>query len=121
MKLQILLILSLLLIAGCSQQKLIGGDKDEHGCLIAAGYSWCEVKQQCIRSWEENCGDFCGTSKLDSCNSNEDCVVGGCSSQICQSKDNEPSMSTCEYQSCYNPVSYNLTCKCVNSQCKWNF
>lgn len=33
----------------------IGGDTDEHGCLIAAGYSWCEVKQKCLRIWEESC------------------------------------------------------------------
>jgi hypothetical protein len=35
---------------------LIGGDRDEHGCLGPAGYSWCEEKQKCLRSWEENCG-----------------------------------------------------------------
>jgi len=34
---------------------LIGGETDEHGCLVAAGYSWCEEKQKCLRSWEENC------------------------------------------------------------------
>lgn len=36
-------------------RKLIGGDKDGHGCLIAAGYSWCEAKQKCLRVWEEPC------------------------------------------------------------------
>lgn len=35
--------------------RLIGGDKDSHGCLIAAGYSWCEAKQKCLRTWEEKC------------------------------------------------------------------
>lgn len=35
--------------------KLIGGDKDEYGCLIAAGYSWCEEKNKCLRTWEEEC------------------------------------------------------------------
>lgn len=35
--------------------ELIGGQKDEHGCLIAAGYSWCESKQKCLRVWEEDC------------------------------------------------------------------
>jgi len=34
---------------------LIGGEKDEHGCVIPAGYSWCESKQKCLRTWEENC------------------------------------------------------------------
>lgn len=35
--------------------KPIGGDKDAGGCLIGAGYSWCESKNKCIRPWEENC------------------------------------------------------------------
>lgn len=37
------------------QVESIGGEKDEHGCLIGAGYSWCETKQKCLRSWEESC------------------------------------------------------------------
>ena len=35
--------------------QLIGGDTDEYGCLIAAGYSWCESKEKCLRVWEEEC------------------------------------------------------------------
>lgn len=38
-----------------THEPLIGGDKDAHGCLIAAGYSWCESKNKCLRVWEENC------------------------------------------------------------------
>lgn len=34
---------------------LIGGDKDEGGCLIGAGYSWCEALGQCVRPWETPC------------------------------------------------------------------
>lgn len=33
----------------------IGGQRDEHGCLGPAGYSWCESKQKCLRVWEEKC------------------------------------------------------------------
>jgi len=36
-------------------KRSIGGDQDEHGCYIAAGYSWCETKQKCLRNWEELC------------------------------------------------------------------
>ena len=36
-------------------QGLIGGQRDEHGCLTPAGYSWCESKQKCLRNWEELC------------------------------------------------------------------
>lgn len=35
--------------------QVIGGDKDAHGCLIAAGYSWCEARSACIRPWETYC------------------------------------------------------------------
>ena len=40
---------------GCGEEKRIGGDKDEHDCLIAAGYSWCQEKEKCLREWEEPC------------------------------------------------------------------
>jgi hypothetical protein len=33
----------------------VGKDTDEHGCLITAGYSWCEAKQKCLIIWEEDC------------------------------------------------------------------
>ena len=39
--------------APCPQ--IIGGDKDVHGCIPSAGYSWCEEKQKCLRVWEEEC------------------------------------------------------------------
>lgn len=34
---------------------LVGNDKDEHGCIGSAGYTWCEVKNKCLRVWEEPC------------------------------------------------------------------
>jgi hypothetical protein len=37
------------------QEALLGGDKDEHGCIGSAGYTWCEVKGKCLRRWEEPC------------------------------------------------------------------
>lgn len=36
-------------------QTLVGGDQDEHGCKASAGYSWCEIKEKCLRTWEEKC------------------------------------------------------------------
>ena len=33
----------------------LGGDRDEHGCIGSAGYSWCDVKNKCLRVWEEPC------------------------------------------------------------------
>lgn len=31
----------------------IGGDKDDHGCLVSAGETWSELKQKCLRLFED--------------------------------------------------------------------
>lgn len=36
-------------------QQIVGADEDEHGCKASAGYSWCESKEKCLRTWEEEC------------------------------------------------------------------
>jgi len=59
------------LAAGCTGEKPIGGEKDEHGCLTGAGYSWCEAKGKCLRVWEEPCTS---TSAIDTF---EECVAAG--------------------------------------------
>ena len=38
-----------------SLQIMPGSDRDSHGCIGSAGYSWCEEKGKCMREWEENC------------------------------------------------------------------
>jgi hypothetical protein len=35
--------------------QVVGGDRDEHGCIGSAGYTWCEAKAKCVRTWEEPC------------------------------------------------------------------
>lgn len=42
----------------CGDEKLIGGDKDEHGCLGSAGYQWCPSQEKCLRMWEEYCEEY---------------------------------------------------------------
>ncbi len=37
------------------QEQMVGGDRDEHGCIPSAGYTWCEEKQKCLRTFEEQC------------------------------------------------------------------
>jgi hypothetical protein len=32
--------------------KVVGGDRDEHGCIGSAGYQWCDSIGQCVRPWE---------------------------------------------------------------------
>ncbi|MEE6031560.1 hypothetical protein [Avibacterium paragallinarum] len=45
-------LLSTALIMGCtspSPMPLVGADRDEKGCIPSAGYTWSELKQQCIQ------------------------------------------------------------------------
>ncbi len=37
---------------------VVGGEKDENGCLISAGYSWNESTQTCIRQREISERDY---------------------------------------------------------------
>jgi hypothetical protein len=59
-------LLCLPLLAACSQSPqtpeetattqpvpVVGGDSDAHGCKGSAGYTWSEVKQNCIRIFED--------------------------------------------------------------------
>ncbi|HWX02786.1 hypothetical protein [Collimonas sp.] len=41
-------------LAGCSTPPAPapGSDRDEHGCIASAGYSWCTGTNQCERPWE---------------------------------------------------------------------
>lgn len=32
---------------------MVGSDKDNHGCIASAGYTWSEVRKDCIRLWEK--------------------------------------------------------------------
>ncbi len=34
------------------EMQKIGGDKDEHGCFISAGFSWSPTRKECLRIWE---------------------------------------------------------------------
>ena len=41
-----------------TQPEIVGGpdgSPDGHGCIPGAGYSWCEIKNKCLRVWEEAC------------------------------------------------------------------
>ena len=35
-----------------NEQKLVGADKDAHGCIGSAGFKWCAKTKQCERPWE---------------------------------------------------------------------
>lgn len=44
-------------LLGCAtpqtqQTPLVGGDRDENGCMGSAGYRWVSVTKACVRPWE---------------------------------------------------------------------
>ena len=70
----VLVLISCLILSGCTlgtkkesimvtptpssevpKEQLVGNDEDEQGCKASAGYSWCQIKQKCLRIWEEKC------------------------------------------------------------------
>ncbi|MBI2445635.1 eight-cysteine-cluster domain-containing protein [Candidatus Micrarchaeota archaeon] len=53
------------------------------------------------------------------CQTDTDCVVSGCSGQICQAKSKPPAVTTCEYRDdyvCYKPGG----CLCQAGTCAWS-
>jgi len=62
MRKTVILILGIFILASCGNTgnksndteplKSLGSDKDEHGCINSAGYTWSIIKQECIRVWE---------------------------------------------------------------------
>lgn len=48
-------LLSSLLLCACAHSsfgKLLGSDRDEHGCIGSAGYTWSYALHDCVRLWE---------------------------------------------------------------------
>ncbi len=35
------------------QTPVLGGDKDAHGCIGSAGYTYSQIKKNCVRTFEE--------------------------------------------------------------------
>ena len=83
----------------CENGNLIGGNKDDHGCLIGAGYQWCPSTEKCQRMWEEYCekykeqfrGELADCISFDPEECPEECVVcppcPACSSISCQTEE----------------------------------
>ncbi len=102
----VLILLSVVFISGCVQEQPIGGQTDEHGCLPAAGYTWCESRRECLRTWEVDCPSEILTPEEcearggrtlnivggDECYDNETTIAGVSGfispNVCCQSKDN---------------------------------
>ncbi len=52
------------------------------------------------------------------CTKDSDCIVGGCSGQLCSPKTSEPAFTTCEWQESYKCYKQ-TTCNCIDYVCQW--
>jgi eight-cysteine-cluster-containing protein len=93
-------------------------DGNEYGVCIFSDGSECE-EWAFFRGECKPLSNFCGWSTYGHCLTDLDCIKGGCSGQVCQSKQEEPIITTCEWRDCYNAKLYGLDCKCINEQCQW--
>jgi hypothetical protein len=41
-----------------TDEAIIGGDRDSHGCLAGAGYAYCPSMEKCVRDFEEDCEEL---------------------------------------------------------------
>lgn len=62
---------------------------------------------------------FCGLSTEGPCESDADCVRGGCSDQACRSVEEDPLMTSCEWKDCYRAEDFGFTCQCIVGKCMW--
>ena len=120
---RVLLILGvLILVLSCEKEQLLGGDKDEHGCIPSAGYQWCEFTQKCQRFWEEPCSPYY-------CEKDEDCEIkniGNCCGYYpaCVNKNYEPDLEAiqkeCDEKGMMSVCGFPVinACECTDSLCK---
>lgn len=97
--------------------------EEDYRTLDMTGDEEVEIAKAILESFEftqpSKIDNFCGTSTNGPCSVDADCITGGCSGQVCQSKSEEPVITTCEYRDCYNAQVYGLTCGCKNKKCQW--
>jgi hypothetical protein len=77
---------------------------DENGCEVCK----CQQPQRQVAS------GMCVKNTFDACNSDADCVAGGCGGELCYNPALGGGVSTCE---CTQPAG--VSCGCVNNKCAW--
>ena len=93
-----------------TEEIIIGGDQDEHGCYLMAGYNWCEEKSKCVRYWEEGCRD---------CEIDSDCIVYGKDGECNCGCFNKNMMPTTPGGDCFCAAP--TSCECISNKCQGIF
>ena len=63
---------------------------------------------------------FCGESTHAYCSTDDDCFETGCSNEVCASRSQGKTQTSCFWRTCYNNERFDLTCQCINDECQWD-
>ncbi len=95
---------------------MVWNDKDEHGCIWSAWYSWSEEKGECVRPWEEEAQLWCWDAK----DENGNVIINEStweSMQVCAdimpTTMEEPKICTMDY----TPVCAQVQVQCIMAPC----
>jgi len=88
--------------------------------LLFLAFASCASAQAPQKTAKDAESGFCGSSTRGPCQSDADCLAGGCGGQVCQSKTEPAQITTCEYRDCYNAAKYSQACGCVEHRCQWH-
>lgn len=53
-----MMFINMIYFASGQGQVLVGSQRDDHGCVMDGGYTWCESTQSCVRPWETPCSSL---------------------------------------------------------------
>jgi eight-cysteine-cluster-containing protein len=86
-------------------------------CRVPGGELFVEEIDDEIDS--SNNEEFYGSSTNYSCEVDEDCLVSGCNSEICQGAEEESMSSICIFPDEPLPKDLGYSCGCFEGQCQW--
>ena len=85
-------------------------------CVDAFGEVFVEEIDEDFVDEEE---EYYGSSTNYPCESDEDCLISGCNSEICQGADEETMASICIFPEEPLPQDLGYSCGCFDGQCQW--
>lgn len=69
---------------------------------------------------EEEQKEYYGRPTYGNCQTDDDCIFGGCNAEICQSRNEESIVSICLAPEKPTPKQLGYQCRCIVNKCQWS-